>query len=135
MNNTTPQHIQFVKKPVYSIMGLLSLLGDERAEVDLEINDPLISVLVTRSNRRKFITIAVVYANNTSERDDNAKAFNLTVNNASGRYAVYLVNNVETNPFLIWKRAGSPVFPQSRLRKQMRDAAVRDLLLLKKALF
>lgn len=34
MNETKPPSVQTIKKPVLSIMGLLSLLGEQQAEVD-----------------------------------------------------------------------------------------------------
>lgn len=33
MNNTEPHHVQFIRKPVYSAMGLLSYLGETQLAV------------------------------------------------------------------------------------------------------
>lgn len=124
MNNTNPPHIQFIKKPVYIVMGLLSLLGDECADVDTEISDPLITVLATRSHQiSKTMTLVIVYANNTNE-NRGVKNVNVVLKGmqdvSDGRYVVYLMDNVIANPFLIWKEAGSPVFPSKRIRAEMR---------------
>lgn len=127
MNNTNPPHIQFIKKPVYTVMGLLSLLGDECVEVDTEISDPLITILATRSQTSETLTLVIVYANNTDENGDMKKVVHVVLkgmDGAEGRYVVYLMNNVDTNPFLIWRRAGSPVFPSRELRAEMRKAQV-----------
>jgi hypothetical protein len=32
MNNTNPPHVQFFKKPVYTTMALLSLLGNQELQ-------------------------------------------------------------------------------------------------------
>lgn len=126
MNNTNPPHIQFIKKPVYIVMGLLSLLGDECVEVDTEISDPLITTLATRSQTSKTMTLVIVYANNTNENGGlkNVHVVLKGMGGVNGRYVVYLMDNVDTNPFLIWKRAGSPVFPSRELRAEMRKAQV-----------
>lgn len=127
MNNTNPPHIQFIKKPVYTVMGLLSLLGDECVEVDTEISDPLITTLATRSLTSETLTLVVVYVNNTDENGDLKKVVRVGLKGMAGvdgRYVVYLMNNVDSNPFLIWRRAGSPVFPSRELRAEMRKAQV-----------
>ena len=32
MNNTKPAHVQFIRKPVYSVMGMLSHLGENQLQ-------------------------------------------------------------------------------------------------------
>lgn len=41
-----------------------------------------------------------------------------------GMYAVYLMDNANTNPYQVWKDAGSPDFPDSTLRRKMRNSEV-----------
>lgn len=127
MNNTHPPHIQFVKKPVYSVMGLLSLLGDEFIEVDSKTVDPLVTVLVSRSRTHKFVAMVIAYANNTTENPKYTKRVHVTFRNENtdrSKYVVYLLDNNRTNPFLLWKEHGSPAFPEASLRKLMRNVQV-----------
>lgn len=107
-------------------MGLLSLLGDECVQVDTEISDPLITVLLTRSQISKTIALIIVYSNNTAENVDVKKVrVGLSgLDFTEGRYVIYLLDNISTNPFLIWRKAGSPVFPSEILRAEMRKAQV-----------
>lgn len=35
MNNTKPAHVQFIRKPIYSVMGLLSYLGETQLKANL----------------------------------------------------------------------------------------------------
>lgn len=34
MNNTNPPHVQFIRKPIHSVMGLLSLIGEKSLSVN-----------------------------------------------------------------------------------------------------
>jgi len=40
-------------------------------------------------------------------------------------YVIYIIDNVVTNPYLVWKLAGSPQSPSSKLFQQMRQFEVR----------
>lgn len=131
MNNTNPAHIQFIKKPVYTVMGLMSLLGDESLQINTTINDPLLTVLATRSQKFKTITLVLVYVNNTVENETlktNVEVILAGVESVDGRFVVYLLDNVNTNPFLMWKNARSPVFPSRELRARMRKAQVSKIM-------
>lgn len=132
MNNTRPSHIQFVKKPVYSVMGLLSLLGEHVMEIEPKFIDPFVSVLATRSKISDSVTVIVVYANNMVENRSSSVEFDLKLqylNGSDTRYVIYALDNVITNSFSIWKNAGSPVFPDAKLRQRMRNVQVRFCLL------
>lgn len=129
MNNTTPPHVQFIKKPAYAAMGLLSLLGDECIEEEMETSDPRITALATRSG--KSIGLAIVYANDTVENKEDVKTVSAVIKNIrsfDSAYVVYLLNNIDTNPFLLWRNAGSPVFPSAELRRRMRQTEVSQTI-------
>lgn len=127
MNNTSPPHIQFVKKPVYSVMGLLSLLGEYVVEIESKFMDPLVSVLATRSKISESVTVVVAYANNTEENRHSLIELDLKLQHLNGfdaRYVIYILDNIITNPFSAWKNAGSPVYPDAKLRQEMRNIQV-----------
>ena len=42
-------------------------------------------------------------------------------------YVIYVIDNVVANPFLVWKSAGSPQTPSSKLFQQMRQFEVISL--------
>jgi len=42
-------------------------------------------------------------------------------------YVIYVVDNVVTNPHLVWKSAGSPQTPSPKLFQQMREVEVCSL--------
>lgn len=33
VNSTRPPHVQFIRKPIHAVMGLLSMIGEERVSV------------------------------------------------------------------------------------------------------
>ncbi|KAF5269379.1 hypothetical protein FQA39_LY08771 [Lamprigera yunnana] len=127
MNNTNPSHIQFIKKPAYSVMGLLSMLGDEYLKEDIMSSDPLVQFLVTRSvkNKNEFqVSLLIIYVNDAEEDNKDIKTINVVFNekfNDQCKYAIYLLDNTRTNPFSIWKNKGSSSFPTKELRQQMRE--------------
>ncbi|CAH0559381.1 unnamed protein product [Brassicogethes aeneus] len=56
MNETTPPHVQFIKKPVYSVMGMLSFLKGERLVKKDKINqDPILTILATKNGNKKYL--------------------------------------------------------------------------------
>lgn len=98
MNNTTPAHVQFIKKPVYIAMGLLSMLGDEFLPTDnykiidndnlisYKLSDSNISVLYTKrtSKYSNVLTVLIVAVNdkainNLKLKNKNIKAKNITL--------------------------------------------------------
>ena len=38
MNNTAPAHVELIRKPVLTAMGLLSYLGEKQVKVELQIS-------------------------------------------------------------------------------------------------
>ncbi|KAL3278675.1 hypothetical protein HHI36_016210 [Cryptolaemus montrouzieri] len=125
MNLTIPPHDQFIKKPVYSVMGLLSYLGDTLLEEIFEEQDVLMSSLSTKISKPNYSAIAtlLVYVNDTEVSPFKNKTININLKNLEfgGKYVVYFLNNFETNPYQVWLEAGSPFYPEKDVRKEMRN--------------
>lgn len=112
-------------------MGLLSLLGDEYLKEDVMSSDPLVEFLATRSGKNKHksqtMTLLITYVNNTEQNNKSTRKINVVFNNlpdSDNKYVIYVLDNLITNPFMLWKDAGSPVFPTKGLREQMRNVEV-----------
>lgn len=146
VNTTSPPHLQFIRKPIYSVMGMLSLLGDgqllgtvsarrpscENLMIcDIELQN--VSILAT-IHKPEFNDIqdswqlgAVVYfSEDTSSVDvDKTVQANITFKNIPSdlniRYVIYTLDNLYTNPFGFWKAAGSPPTPNWNIRERMRS--------------
>ncbi|XP_028135858.2 alpha-L-iduronidase [Diabrotica virgifera virgifera] len=136
MNTTTPPHSQFIKKPVYSLMALLSFLGNSwiptpaQAQAQASSPDPLLTTIATRSTKRHkqaFVSVLLAYGNETY--DDNLRVYSKNVslrltglnNEKTWKYTVYKIDNVDSNPFKLWQEMGFPVFPNKSQRKKMRQ--------------
>ncbi|XP_021236263.1 alpha-L-iduronidase isoform X1 [Numida meleagris] len=138
MNNTKPPHVQMVRKPVLTVMGLLALLGEKQifAEVnsseDGSTENNTIGVLAsvhTPSELQPSDSWQATLLMYSSE--DNRTSFNIStiIVNATHfpklkepRYVMYYLDNNQTNPYLKWKKLGSPDFPSPKQFQQIRDA-------------
>lgn len=144
MNNTNPPHLQFIKKPIYSAMALLSLLGPPN-NFDIKESRLLEKNIFNGNNFKEndvqtdFVGVddqnyesCFVYV---VHNDTNVFDLKYTLHFRYGlaidekylnttKYVAYLMNKKLTNPFEIWKKAGSPVFPNKEIRKNMRKVEV-----------
>ncbi|PSN39547.1 Alpha-L-iduronidase [Blattella germanica] len=124
MNNTNPSHIQFFKKPVYTMMSLLSLLGTQ--ELNVTILDPDSRFQSLASTEYIYgawsNTVLLVFSNDTIAGPDDILSVTLKMLNLRKiyRYVLYLMDNSVTNPENVWVKAGSPVFPTKEQRAQIR---------------
>ncbi|XP_023313221.1 alpha-L-iduronidase [Anoplophora glabripennis] len=127
INTTTPGHDQFIKKPAYSVMSLLSLLGDRHLQEEATPSDPLLTAVATRRGRRRqsFVSVILAYGNETRSDEEAVELINVTLGNIpEGRewkFLVYQLDNVRTNPYQVWKGFGRPVFPDRYQRRKMRE--------------
>ncbi|KAM4707700.1 alpha-L-iduronidase [Discoglossus pictus] len=137
MNNTKPPHVQMVRKPVLTVMGLLALLGE--TEIFTEIltdgekpnNTGIVGVIASTHDPEKgeksdsWQSAILLYASddNRTSSDVNYVTVNLThFPKSKGLvYVTYYIDNVLTNPFLVWQKAGSPDFPTINQFQQIRD--------------
>ncbi|KAJ8918019.1 hypothetical protein NQ315_011472 [Exocentrus adspersus] len=128
MNATVPRHSQFIRKPVYSAMSLLSLLGDEYFLAEAEQPDPLLTVVATRRKRGKqsFVSVVLAYGNETRSDEGTAVIINVLFGNlppeGEWKFSIYRLDNVRTNPYEVWRASGRPAFPSRYQRRKMREA-------------
>ncbi|XP_063963644.1 alpha-L-iduronidase-like isoform X2 [Lytechinus pictus] len=146
MNETKPPSVQTIKKPVLSIMGLLSLLGEQQVEVNdfsYQVKADTggdIGVLATihsptHSGGRDSWQASILI-HNSADTDNMTGTDNiqlevtgvnpsLTTNMADLAvelvYVEYLLDNTHGNPAAFWRKYGSPVYPTRKQFKEMRD--------------
>ncbi|XP_062984575.1 alpha-L-iduronidase [Elgaria multicarinata webbii] len=136
MNNTKPPHVQMVRKPVLTVMGLLALLGDEQVSAcvyshGLEDPDTLgvlaslhkpVEVQFTDSWQASIL----IYSSLDNETSSNVSAVTINVTSYPKHeelvYVTYYLDNYLTNPYLQWKKLGAPDFPSLTQLEQIRDA-------------
>lgn len=128
MNNTTPKHVQFVQKPVFSALGLLSNLASHAGKVGkLKEN---ISYIVTTNNRTdQFYSCIMLWSHvDLKSFSNQTKTYEVDIKNLPKSslddlfYFVEGIDNKATNPFAIHKSHNSPAFPDYNVLAQMRKA-------------
>ncbi|XP_052770728.1 alpha-L-iduronidase-like isoform X2 [Mya arenaria] len=139
INTTSPPHTHFFRKPVYSVMGFLSLLGETEVQAtvtsnssspDLEANfGVLASTHSPRINGTADSwqsTVLFYVSNDTGPQLFNTYAY-LYMDINPPEWAseeLYMtgwwLDNTVGNPYRIWENAGKPSYPNLDLQKQMR---------------
>lgn len=114
MNNTKPSHNQFFKKPVYTAMTLLSFLGDKFLASN--------NTIFTKSNNE--ICFLKVFVNDTATSVVKETSFIEIAAPNDSKYVIYVIDNEFVNPYKVWTKAGSPVYPDFELRRKIRNVEV-----------
>lgn len=137
MNNTSPQYVHLVKKPVYAAMVLLSKLGHFALESDVvrlynKTTDDRVGVIASLCQAgqpgcaNQEITLLTYCSNDTSPMVDDIHVFINFENVKPGGIDVRIMTckvDANTEPSQIWKDAGSPDFPGRILFEKMHQAS------------
>ncbi len=119
-----------VKKPVYTVMSLMSLLGDKRFPVKVDNQDKNFGIIPTTDSLGNYViavynspTIEISYGKPASTKMEfvdettfQSQETNLKINIrgvTSGEYTLihYRLDDTHGNPFAEWLKAGSPSLP------------------------
>ncbi|KAK6635941.1 hypothetical protein RUM44_001196 [Polyplax serrata] len=129
INNTSPPHVQFFKKPVYSAMALLSLLGQEVKDILYNPGEKGFSYIVTGSEQHDSFLGVVVNdraINETDQINSTISRLKLKIklrkSNEFGVTVGYTLDNVWNSPYHVWMKSGCPDFPSLNIRREMRKA-------------
>ncbi|XP_026722008.1 alpha-L-iduronidase isoform X2 [Athene cunicularia] len=138
MNNTKPPHVQMVRKPVLTVMGLLALLGEKQifAEVNSSEGEStqnstvgvLASVHTPSEVQPSDSWQATLLMYSSEDNRTSSNISTITVNATHFPklrdmvYMTYYLDNNQTNPYLKWKKLGKPDFPSPEQFQQIRDA-------------
>uniref|UniRef100_A0A3Q1ISV6 Uncharacterized protein n=1 Tax=Anabas testudineus TaxID=64144 RepID=A0A3Q1ISV6_ANATE len=126
VNNTQPPHVQLIRKPVLTVMGLLALLGETQVVAEV-FNSPganSSTVGVLSSSHKPVIpggsdswqAAVLVYNsddNSTSTRTDGLTKYLV--------YVTYYMDNNVTNPYQLWQNMGSPDYPTAEQFRRLRS--------------
>uniref|UniRef100_A0A8C3RZY8 Alpha-L-iduronidase n=1 Tax=Chelydra serpentina TaxID=8475 RepID=A0A8C3RZY8_CHESE len=134
MNNTKPPHVQMVRKPVLTVMGLLALLGENKVFADIVSKDEnadtdTVGVLATvhapaeLQPSDSWQATILIYASDDIQTSSNISAVTVNITHFPRHlvYVTYYLDNNLTNPYLEWKKVGSPDFPSVKQFQQIRD--------------
>ena len=132
VNNTFPPFVQFVKKPVFLVYGLMGLLGDQLLQHRMaSANQTHVKIIATSAhdnqrNQKAYSFLVVNSLDQPVELTNGSIRVNVTLNfslsdlNYEWRMSRYTVDNVRTNPYKVWKDQGSRPFFTHRLLSAMR---------------
>ncbi|KAM8983853.1 alpha-L-iduronidase isoform 3-T3 [Ara ararauna] len=138
MNNTAPPHVQMVRKPVLTVMGLLALLGEKQVLAEVKSSEGestengtigvLASVHTPNEMQPSDSWQATVLLYSSEDNRTSSNISTVTVNathfpKLRGMvYVTYYLDNNQTNPYLKWKKLGGPDFPFPEQFQEIRDA-------------
>ncbi|KAK6492889.1 alpha-L-iduronidase isoform X1 [Huso huso] len=136
MNLTKPPHVQMVRKPVLTVMGLLALLGEKQISSDIGASRESVNMTlgVIASTHETAIpgtsdswqSTILIYNSNDNDTSSDVGYVTVNLNNYPSQlglvYVTYYLDNNTTNPYLQWKNIGSPDFPTIEQFKQLRKA-------------
>lgn len=125
MNRTIPKHTQFIVKPVYMALNLLSNLGPVAGQI---IENHNLSYIITSNNDPdKFYSCILITSKiNLSDFQSSTRIFSINITNLPSRddlwYFVEAIENEKTNPFKVFKEFSKPAFPDFDVLQKMRKA-------------
>ncbi|XP_058402487.1 alpha-L-iduronidase isoform X2 [Diceros bicornis minor] len=137
VNNTRPPHVQLLRKPVLTAMGLLALLDSEQlwAEVSQAgaVLDSNHTVGVLASAHRPAgpadawrATVLVYASDDTRTHANRSIAMTLRLHGVPAAlglvYVTLYLDNRLCSPYGEWQRLGRPVFPSAEQFRRMRAA-------------
>ncbi|NWW46993.1 IDUA iduronidase, partial [Pedionomus torquatus] len=138
MNNTKPPHVQMVRKPVLTVMGLLALLGEKQIFAEVKsgegesVQNSTIGVLASvhipseMQHSDTWQATLLMYSSEDNRTSSNISTVTVNITHVPKLrelvYVTYYLDNNQTNPYLKWKKLGSPDFPSPQQFQQIRDA-------------
>lgn len=136
VNNTRPPHVQLVRKPVLSVMGLLALLGETQVQAEVlnaagSSSSSTLGVLasvhtpVKAGGSDSWQAAALVYNsddNSTSSRtDDVTVSLKGLAAQKDLLYVTYYMDNNVSSPYQLWQSMSSPDFPTVEQFRRLRS--------------
>ena len=125
MNNTKPKHVQYIQKPVFSALGLISNLGGYAQEVKT-INNVSYIVSGNKNQSEKFYSFILLTSHvNLKMFAKVAKNYEINIVNLPKRddlvYLVEGIDNRRTNPSRIYENFNKPAYPDYETFRKIRE--------------
>jgi L-iduronidase len=119
------RRFELIKKPVFNVMSLLSLLGSERCPATLEgpeRGDDPIGVLATRRGRTQVAVL--LYHSTDAIMRSGSEPITLRLNDLPfdrATLAHYRIAEGQGDPFLLWESMGAPNSPTAAQYAELRE--------------
>ncbi|XP_067125759.1 alpha-L-iduronidase isoform X2 [Centruroides vittatus] len=129
MNNTKTPYTEFVKKPIYSVLGLLGLLGKKLIYVkgNWRNSKTLGAIATLNDESERFEFVLLLYNSMDTFNISSYNYLDITIHGLNitsvkdFRMVQYHINNKDTNPYFWWKKFGYPPYPSIHQFKIMRS--------------
>uniref|UniRef100_A0A6Q2Z2E0 Alpha-L-iduronidase n=1 Tax=Esox lucius TaxID=8010 RepID=A0A6Q2Z2E0_ESOLU len=135
VNNTQPPHVQLLRKPVLTVMGLLTLLGETQVLADVvtfgENDNSTVGVLASTHDPLMSWTsdswqaTVLIYNSHDNCSSTATDLIRVSLNGFPQRnglvYVTYYLDNNVTNPYQLWQSMGSPDYPSAEQFRQLRN--------------
>lgn len=135
INNTNPPHVQLLRKPVLTVMGLLALLGETQVQARVMTDSPEVnsSVGVLASvhlpqvpyTADSWQTTILLYNSRDNQTTSTSDIITLRLTGIpkymSLMYVTHYMDNNVTNPFKLWDSMGRPDYPTIQQFAQLRS--------------
>lgn len=124
INNTLPAHVQFVRKPVLTALGMLANLGQFSASPQSFEN---FSYIFSINNDTKRFFSCIIIASHVDNRvyANKTRNYEFEIKNLSTRqdllYLVEVIDNKRTNPSRVFEMLNRPKYPDFNDLKIMRN--------------
>ncbi|XP_049289504.1 alpha-L-iduronidase isoform X2 [Anopheles funestus] len=139
MNLTNPPHVQFIVKPIFSVLGMLANLAPLSGPTQyLEGN---VSYVVSVDRNLTYLCLIASRSNDSSPMWVQRSYFNVTIFNdmfpvvrssfSMVRRASFLIEAVQdgrNDPFKLWQMQGKPPFPTTEQLAAMREIQLPSVL-------
>nr|XP_046242525.1 alpha-L-iduronidase [Scatophagus argus] len=132
VNNTQPPHVQLIRKPVLTVLGLLALQGETQVQAQV-LNSSSSTVGVLASSHKPVDPAgsdswqAAVLLYNSDDNSTSAGADDVAVSlkGLAGQtglvYVTYYMDNNVSNPYELWQSLGSPDYPTASQFRRLRS--------------
>uniref|UniRef100_A0AAQ4R4X6 Alpha-L-iduronidase n=1 Tax=Gasterosteus aculeatus aculeatus TaxID=481459 RepID=A0AAQ4R4X6_GASAC len=138
VNNTEPPHVQLIRKPVLTVMGLLALLGETQILAQVlspaGSNNGTVGVLasihepVTPGGSDSWQAAVLIYNSDDNSTSTSTDDVTISLKGLAAQtglvYIMYYIDNNVTNPHQLWQSMGSPDYPTAEQFRRLR--AVQD---------
>ncbi|XP_066510173.1 alpha-L-iduronidase-like [Hoplias malabaricus] len=134
INNTHPPYVQLLRKPVLTVMGLLSLLGEKQVETQVfggsHVNNTvgiLSSVHFPQSSHTadSWQNTILIYNSRDNLTSNYSDIITLHITGVPKHpdlmYVTHYMDNNVSNPYELWRQMGSPDYPTLQQFTQLRS--------------
>uniref|UniRef100_A0A182SS51 Glycosyl hydrolases family 39 N-terminal catalytic domain-containing protein n=1 Tax=Anopheles maculatus TaxID=74869 RepID=A0A182SS51_9DIPT len=139
MNLTTPPHVQFITKPVFSALGMLANLAPFAGPTQFLKGN--ISYVLSADKHLKYVCLVASRSNDSFPMWEKRSYFKLTIPDDMVRgdrshtvimhrisYLIEAIQDRRNDPYRLWQLQGMPPFPTTEQLAAMRAVQLPNVL-------